>query len=196
VPLNVIDPRFTKTLDRLPAQKLKLLETADLIDRESGSNPHPHWTVRTKFWWQQHFPRGRAVVLDEHYRPVTGQSLIGRDELDGNDENGRYWIKTYCMDAKTRVAALAMLAHNHSNPQSGNLLTALSVDYVLSTGNNWKGPIAHFRLVLDKLLSTNALSLCWDGTLKPAGPAQFQSLRERFAPQDDIRLLVLQQAPL
>jgi hypothetical protein len=196
VPLNVVDRRFTKALDGLPSEKLKVLEISDLIDRESGNYPHPHWTVRTKFWWKQHFPRGRFVVLDERYHPVTGQSLLGHEELEENSENSRYSTKTYCMDAKTRSAALAMLGRNRSNPQSGNLLTALSVDYVLSTGNNWKGPIGRFRLVLDTVKYENVMSLCWDGKLKAVGPTTFENARENFAPKSDIRLLVLQQAPL
>jgi hypothetical protein len=60
VPLNVVDPEFTNALDSLPPPKLRLLETTGLIDRESGSHPHPHWIVRTKFWWKQHFPGSRA----------------------------------------------------------------------------------------------------------------------------------------
>jgi hypothetical protein len=152
--------------------------------------------VRTRFWWRQRFPAGKAVVLDEHYRPVTGESLIGREELDAENENGRYWIKTYCMDAKTRAAALAMLARNRSNPQSGNMLTALTTDYVLSTGNNWKGPIGRFRLSVDKLRHENVMSICWDGDLKPLGTEGFEYARANFAPKSDIRLLVLQQAPL
>src|SRR5438552_12216685 len=66
VPLNIVDPRFTKTLDALSSEKLRLLEAADLVDRESGSFPHPHWLVRTKFWWRQRFAVGKAVILDEH----------------------------------------------------------------------------------------------------------------------------------
>jgi hypothetical protein len=196
VPLNVVDPAFTKSLDGLPPQELKPLETADLVDTSSGSYPHPHWLVRTKFWWRQHFLKGKPVVLEERYRPVTGESLMGRDELDAKNENGRYWTKTYCMDAKTRGAALTMLAHNRANPKSGNLLAGITTDYVLSTGNNWKGPIGRFQLVLDKLKPENPLSLCWDGNLKPAGPALFEDVRENFAPKEDVKLLVLQQAPL
>lgn len=196
VPLNVIDPRFTKMLDALGPNERAPLKAADLIDMESGSYPHPHWLVQTKFWWREHFPAGKPVVLDEHYQPVTGASLIGRDELNASNESGRYWIKTWCMDAKTRSVALALLTHNHANPQSGNMLTALTTDYVLSTGNNWKGPIGRFRLVLDKLKHENVMSLCADGDLRPLGQAAFEYTRESFAPKTDIRLLVLQQAPL
>ena len=196
VPLSIVAPGFTKALDGLSPEKLKLLEEADLIDRESGSYAHPHWLVRTRFWWRQHFPIGKPVILDERYRPVTGESLAGHEELAPTSEDGRYWLKTYCMDAKVRTAALAMLARNSANPRSGNLLTALATDYVLSTGNNWKGPIGRFRLVLDKLKPENVLSLCWGGDLKPVGPTTLESTRENFAPKSDIRLLVLQQMPL
>jgi Domain of unknown function (DUF4424) len=193
-PLNIVDPRFTKALDNLSPAARKLLEAADLADHESGSYEHPHWTVRTRFWWRQRFPAGKTVMLDEHYHPVTGQSLFGVEELKPQNENGRYWAKTYCIDPETRNASSGMLARNHSTPQNGNYLTALTTDYVLSTGNNWKGPIGRFRLVLDKLRPDNALSLCWDGVLTKTGPTSFQSARENFAPKSDIKLLVLQQA--
>ncbi len=87
-----------------------------------------------------------------------------------------------------------MLAHNHSTSQNGNYLTAFTTDYVLVTGNNWKGPIGHFHLVLDKLKPGNALSLCWDGGITKTGPATFESTRDSFSPKIDIQLLVLQQA--
>jgi len=196
VPLNVVDPRFSKTLDNLAPQRRANLEAADLIDRGSGSYVHPHWFVRTKFWWLQHFPAGKAIVLDERYQPVTGQSLIGRDELDATNQNGRYWLKTYCVDVKARTNALALLAHNRANPQGGNMLTALATEYVLSTGNNWKGPIGRFRLVLDKLKHENVMSLCWPGSLQSITATTFEYARENFAPKEDIKLLVLEQAPL
>jgi hypothetical protein len=196
VPLNIVDPRFSKMLDGLASQQRASLEAADLIDRENGSYAHPHWLVRTKFWWRQHFPAGKAIVLDEHYQPVTGESLIGRDELDPTSQNGRYWLKTYCMDAEARSTALALLARNRANPQSGNLLTALATEYVLSTGHNWKGPIGRFRLVLDKLKHENVVSLCWAGRLESISPTTFAFTRENFAPKEDIKLLVLEQAPL
>lgn len=195
VPLNIVDPAFTNTLDELSPAKRKLLEAADLADHQSGSYEHPHWVVRTRFWWRQHFPANAAVTLDEHYHPITGRSLFGADELNPQDENGRYWNKTYCIKAATRKSIVAMLAYNHSTPQNGNYLTAFTTDYVLVTGNNWKGPIGRFHLLLDKLKRDNVLSLCWDGALTRTGSATFESTRENFSPGTDIRTLVLQRAP-
>jgi hypothetical protein len=195
VPLNIVDPRFTKTLDGLAPTKRRILEAAELVDRDSGSYEHPHWVVRTRFWWRQHFPVHSAVTFDQHYRPVTGQSLFGAGELKAGTKSARYWLRTYCMDGATRNAAAAQLARNHADPQNGNLLVALTTDYVLATANNWKGPIGQFSLVLDKLKPENLLSLCWAGALRQTGPTTFSATRQGFAPQRDIRLLVLQQAP-
>jgi len=63
---------------------------------------------------------------------------------------------------------------------------------VLKTASNWKGPIGHFRLTLDKLKADNLMSLCWQGELRKTGAATFEATRESFAPERDIKLLVLQ----
>ncbi|MGH6873190.1 MAG: DUF4424 family protein, partial [Rhizomicrobium sp.] len=70
VPLNLNDPRFSKLMETLPSDRRKILEAAGLADGESGSFEHPHWTVRTKFWWRQTFPAHRTVVMAHEYQPV------------------------------------------------------------------------------------------------------------------------------
>jgi hypothetical protein len=196
VPLNIVDPGFVKTLDTLSPIKRKLLEAADLVDRESGEGLHPHWTARTRFFWHERFPSGRTVVLDERYHPVTGQSLFGASDLKPGDENGCYYLKTFCIDPSAQKSLSRMIAERtRRDPQNGGYITALTTDYVLSTGNNWKGPIGHLHLVLDKLDPGNLLSLCWDGALERIRPASFESTRESFAPKGDLKILVLQQAP-
>ena len=68
------------------------------------------------------------------------------------------------------------------------MLYALTTDYILVTGNNWKGPIGHFHLTLDKEKPDNVMSLCWDGELKKTGATTFEATRENFAPAHDIHL--------
>ena len=52
-----------------------------------------------------------------------------------------------------------------------------------------RGPIGRFRLTLDKVAPANILSLCWDG-LSKTGPTTFESVKQDFLPDCDIRLLV------
>ena len=92
-------------------------------------------------------------------------------------------------------AIAAKIARLDKNGPNGNYLQSYRTEFVLKTAANWKGPIGHFHLVLDKLEPANVLSLCWDGALARKGPAGFESTRESFAPKGDLRILVLQQAP-
>jgi hypothetical protein len=195
-PVNSLTGDGPKRIDGLSAAGLKQLQRANLIERD-GSDTITKWIARTKIYWHQHFPAGRPVVLMQRYQPVTGQSFFSEFELNGkNDEDARYWQQNFCLDGPTRSAIAAKLVESKkADPLNGGLLNAFTTDYILVTGNNWKGPIGRFHLTLDKLAADNILSMCWDGTLKKTGSATFEAVRENFAPAGDIRLLVLTASP-
>jgi Domain of unknown function (DUF4424) len=194
VPLNVNDPKFADITEKLPKAQRKILEDADIADGESGDAEHPHWVVRTKFWWRQVFPAGKTVVLQHSYQPVTGQAFYTAYELKPGSD-GDFWTKTYCIDGATRTTIAGRIGGKTASMEDGGMMLAFSTDYILLSGNNWKGPIGHFHLTLDKLKPENLLSLCWDGDLKKTGATTFEATRDNFAPTRDIKLLVLQDAP-
>ena len=197
LPINVISGDGYQRLIALPPAKRKVLTKADLAEFDENNNALPHWIVRTKFYWQEHFPVGKSVVFEQSYQPVTGQSLFGQLENGGGrSDDANYYVKNFCLDAGTRVTlARKIAAVSKSNRQDGDYLNAYTTDYILMTGNNWKGPIGRFHLTLDKLQPANVLSLCWDGVLKKTGATTFEDTRENFAPKSDIKLLVLEERP-
>lgn len=196
VPLMMNDPHFNDITEKLAADKRKILESADLADSESGSFVHPHWTVRTKFFWHQVFPAHQTVVLEHGYQPVTGQSFFTKYELAGDkDSSATLYAKTYCIDPGTHAAIAARIGGKAADMSDGGMLLAFSTDYILVSGNNWKGPIGHFHLTLDKVKPDNIMSVCWKGDLKKTGPTMFEATEENFAPASDIKMLVLQTAP-
>src|ERR1700678_1564730 len=77
LPVNIISGDGYKLLLALLPAKRKILTSADLAEYDDNNNALPHWIVRTRFYWHQHFPAGKSVVLDEHYQPVTGQFFFG-----------------------------------------------------------------------------------------------------------------------
>jgi hypothetical protein len=194
LPVNVVGN--WQALQHLsPAGKAKL-KAAGLLEPDDPDNNFPLWTVRTKYYWQQHFPAGKTVVFEQSYQPVTGRSFFSDSELDEKSEDGRFYVKSFCLDDPARTALRQMTtASRKANPQGGGLVYASTTDYVLSTGNNWKGPIGRFHLTLDKLKPDNVLSLCWDGSLKKTGPTTFEDTRTNFAPKSDIKLLVVDSRP-
>lgn len=196
LPVNVISDQGYKLLVALSPEKRKLLTSAGLAEFDEYNNALPRWIVRTKFFWHQHFPAGKTVVLEQRYQPVTGQFFFGSYDLKPEAADGQTLLKSYCTDPGSKATLEKMIAAKEkADPQGGGYLNAYETDYILMTGNNWKGPIGRFHLTLDKLKPDNVLSLCWDGTLEKTGPTTFEDTRERFAPRADIKMLVLDAAP-
>ncbi|HTQ15373.1 MAG TPA: DUF4424 family protein [Rhizomicrobium sp.] len=196
VPLMMTDPRFSKLMDKLPASQRRILEDAGLADSESGDFEHPHWTVRTRFFWHQLFPAHRTVVLEHAYQPVTGQSFFTGYELaGGKDSSAAYYARTYCIDPATHAAIARRIGGQPGKTDDGAMLAAYSTDYILVSGANWKGGIGHFHLTLDKLEPGNILSVCWDGALKKTGATTFEVSQDDFTPRQDVRMLVLGPVP-
>lgn len=193
VPVNVIVNEGFKTLNALPDAKKKVLEKAGIAERDAPDQEHPKWTVRTRFYWMQHFSPHKTVVLEHSYKPVTAQAFFS--EIAANLKPGspdEYWKKTYCMDEGTVVALKAKLAARKSANSNDGMLNAYSTDFILKTANNWSGGIGRFHLIIDKLKPGNVLSLCWDNGLKKTGPTRFTFTRENFRPSRDLAFAVFE----
>jgi hypothetical protein len=106
-----------------------------------------------------------------------------------------YWKQHFCMDPPTLSRIHKMLAAAEQRDEKakqsiGDMLQITTTEYILSTGNNWKGPIGRFHMTLDKLKPENTLSICWNG-LKKTGPTTFEFARTNYAPDRDVRMVVL-----
>ena len=192
LPVDVVIQKNINLMEKLSPAQIRILEDAGLADHDMGGGiERPHWVVRTKFWWHQRFPAGKTVTLDHSYRPVTGASFFVRQYLDAKpDPAGAAVIRDYCIDKPTLAGIAAAIASNKGGNHDS--LEALATDYILMSGNNWKGRIGRFHLTLDKEKPDPILSLCWDGALKKTGPTKFEAVRDNFAPTRDIKLLVLE----
>jgi hypothetical protein len=68
------------------------------------------------------------------------------------------------------------------------------IDYVLSSGGNWKAPIGDFHLTVDKGRPEALVSVCMDGLVK-TGPTRFEVRKVNFRPERDLSILILAPAP-
>jgi hypothetical protein len=191
VPVNVLMGNI-QILDKVPAAAKKTLRAAGLIEVE-GDYIHPKWVIRTRFHWKQKFPAGKTVVIEHSYQPVTGGTFFTNYEMAGN-EGGRLWRRDYCMDPPTltRIRKMLHKAARANNVEEPNgMLQITSTQYILSTGNNWKGGIGRFHLVLDKLKPEYTLSLCWDGELRKTSATTFEFRATDYRPTRDVKMVVL-----
>jgi hypothetical protein len=194
LPVNLLVANGYDLLNKMPPAKKKALEQAGIA--EYGGAPdqeYPKWTVRTKFYWMQHFPAGKTVTIEHSYHPVTGQAFFTDYELDKKgDAAARNWQGDYCMDGPTLTAIRQKLAARKAATPDNALLNIYSTDFILKTANNWKGGIGMLHLTVDKLKPDNILSMCWSGALKKTGPTTFESTLTNVQPGSDIKIAVLE----
>lgn len=188
----------TRAMDRLPAaQKQRLIKLGLAGDEEyddtgKGMKHHliPLWTVRDRYWWIQRFPAGRDLVVDHRYIPGVGgsvESTIAFKSMRGTSDF-RQMAALYCVD-DAFIAAVDRLSRKDQTDGPG--MPDKWIDYILTTGANWRSPIGKFRLVVDKGKPGNLLSFCEDG-VKKISPTQFEVTRTNWRPTRDLHVLIIE----
>ncbi len=188
--------RIAAALAALPAARKADLRRLGLVDVDEYDEGHgmeqhwvPMWTVRDTWYWQQTFPAGRDLVVDHRYRPGAGSSagtgLAFRDYR--NSADGRAEAALYCADADF-LASLDRLTRAGGE---GTELPDSRVDYILTTGANWRSPIGEFRLVVDKGEPRNLVSFCETG-VRRISPTRFEVRHRNWRPTRDLHVLIVQ----
>jgi hypothetical protein len=179
LPLSWLAGRTLETaIEQLPEAAKGDLAKAGILGSGEFDDFEPKWTLKTAYTWRQVFPPNRTVVVEHRYRPVVGGDWFQPEDL----QNDRW--SDFCLDDATRNAIARRL-------ESQPLTRVTLVEYVLTTGANWAGPIGRFRLVLDKTKRQRLLSTCLDG-LKRAGATTWTLERRNFTPSEDIRIMLIE----
>lgn len=184
-------------LDRLPQAVRDSLVAKGLavIDEygDSETNIRKHWeatwTLKTTYFWRQTFPPGREVAVEHSYTPSVGASA-------GTQWGSTYWAKQpgyaaarahYCIDDAFLASARKAMRPGDVEPP----FTEQRIEYILSSGANWKAPIGDFRMVVDKGAPQNLVSFCADG-VKKISPTAFEVRHKNFTPTRDVSIVILQ----
>ena len=188
----------TRAMDRLTdAQKKRLIALGLAGDEEyddtgKGMKRHfiPLWTVQDKYWWRQRFPAGRDLVVDHRYVPGVGgsvESAVAFKSMRGTSDF-RQMAALYCID-DAFIAAVDRLSRKGEVQGPG--MPDKWIDYILTTGANWRSPIGDFRLVVDKGKPGNLVSFCEVGVRK-ISPTQFEVRRKNWRPTRDLHVLIIE----
>jgi hypothetical protein len=187
-------------LDRLPkaARDALVAKGLAVVDEygDSTTTMRKHWeatwTLKTTYFWRQTFPAGRVIVVEHRYTPSVGQSA-------GTEWGAPWFAKDpayagrrahYCVDDAFLAAAKKAIKPGETSPA----LTEQRIEYVLSSGANWKAPIGDFRMVVDKGDPANVVSFCAEG-VKKISPTQFEVRHTNFTPTRDVSIVILQPRP-
>ena len=162
------------------------LRRIDLLD----THGNPTWSLKKSFYWQQRFPADRDVIVVHRYEPLVGGTVctaLGTSaEPNQHAEYDKFCVDTQLVRAvKSRTKAGSVTEYCNAS------FSETWIDYVLTTGANWSGPIREFQLVVDKGDADNLVSFCGENVHKIA-PAQFEFTASNFVPKQDIHILILE----
>jgi len=187
----VIDRLPQATKDALVAQGLAVIDEYDI-----GHGMEKHWeatwTLKTTYFWRQTFPTGRELDVRHSYTPSVGGTagtMWGSADFAKQPEYAARRAH-YCVDESFLAAARKTLKPGDEEPP----LFEQRIEYILSSGANWKKPIGDFRMVVDKGDAANIASFCADGVRK-ISPTQFEVRHTNFTPASDVSILILTPAP-
>ncbi|WP_162246005.1 MULTISPECIES: DUF4424 family protein [unclassified Aureimonas] len=195
LPLNPVVSRLGAAIANLSPKVHARLEAEGLLtERDLGE---ALWRYEVRFHFDQLFPAGEPVTIRHAYKPVAGSSFLTKSSFA---EPG--FTTLHCIDLGTRKAMEAVLRKAGkdaldgdpvgNSPLKGDPLGGLAylrtVSYILTTANNWSGPIGRFRLVIDKGAPGNVVSLCQDG-IRKTGPTRFEFEARNYTPKRDLHIL-------
>jgi hypothetical protein len=170
------------------------LAVVDEYDNGHGMQKHweATWTLKTTYYWRQTFPAGRELAVEHNYKPSVGGSagtVWGTPQF-AKDPTFASRRAHYCVDDGFLAAVRKTLKPGDVEPP----LFEERIEYILSSGANWKAPIGDFRMVVDKGDPANIVSFCADGARK-ISPTQFEVRHTNFTPTGDVSILILLPRP-
>jgi hypothetical protein len=139
--------------------------------RKDGENT----LYKITHYWQQTFPAGKILNVVHEYTPATGGAVgYGMQE----ESSGRY-----CIDTDLKQWINKQLKAKYDIPTA-------TVNYILSTGANWKGSIGKFKLIIKKSDANEKVSFCGTGTKKIDSKTIVME-KTNFEPKQDLYILYL-----
>jgi hypothetical protein len=192
-PLNPFADDILDRIAALPAATRAALRAENLIDADGA----PLWQLSTVLWRPQTFPVGRDLVVEHSYAPVRGgmaHAPVGNASPDSLESDDWYLSELestrarWCIEPEME-GELAFRRTNGVVPDA-RAYGASVVDYVLTTGAHWAGPIGHFRLAVEVPNEWDSVFVCFDGARRTA-PNRIEVERTDFWPERDLSVLFL-----
>ena len=192
LPVSVLDPRMKETIEKLPPDQRKQLEKDELIvsQETSGSGKTekwvwPWWQTRVQFYWTQHFAGNSTVRVSHTYLPIVGGSYIVYDD-DGSSTANRY-----CGAADALKQIKDLQAKLAKKPGTDVAVWERNVMYILTTANNWSGPIRSFHLEVNSDSPDDIVLTCMP-SVKQVSPTRYEMNVPNFRPDRELDLMILQ----
>lgn len=156
----------------------------------------PIWRNQTIYYWKQLFPAKETITVSHTYTPHAGQFFLTLPKKGQSEKD----IKFYHRDLDDKKLSDFYQTKELEEYIQANLKNSLlidqysdirvqEIDYILTTGNHWKGPIKKFTL--NVIPPKNAkLGINKEYPLQRLNE-DFVYSRENFIPSKDLKILFI-----
>jgi hypothetical protein len=167
------------------------LKTLQLLDKKNN----PIWTTQTTYFWNQQFAPNKEIISGHSYKPGTGYLWLSQTNKNSNPKSLNNLsisggiqetnLNNYC---PTKTDEATILRYLQGSGES-KTLRVYEIQYILTTGANWNGPIKKFRLEITPPKSDMPVLFCWPGKLEKTKDGKIVSNIENFIPKNDLKIL-------
>lgn len=172
------------------AKQIDLLKKAGLVDVSQDQAPTPLWEASYVYYWKQEFPQTAKVHVVHEYKPFAGS---GSGDINFNDPTtihaSPYELADFCVNKELIESAKKYQKRMQKKHQFETHYWHEVIDYVLTTGANWSGPIKDFTLNLKKGTEDDIVSICFDGDFKKKDDLTLTTNIKNFLPRNDLKVL-------
>ena len=137
-----------------------------------------NWTYQADFEWDQTFEPGETRV-EVSYAPLARYwSDINLDDFPEIATDGSA-TQAYCIDDAVRRAFLS----------DGHQYELYTVTHLFASSGGWRGPVGHYRLVVDKQHATDLVAFCPLAARKTS-PTRFEWTATDYTPGNAVGMLL------
>ncbi|MCL4674816.1 MAG: DUF4424 family protein [Pararhodobacter sp.] len=170
-------------------------------------NGRPRWVLHSTYWREQRFAPHTDVRVSHRYHPVSGGSVDSwfpgpdpaiaraepqteaqaeaRADYDAMRDTMR---ARYCVTPEDEARMRAQV-----NGETGlvgfSTFFSTEIDYILTTGANWRGPIGDFTLVVEAPGAHDFLFLCLPGA-RWVSQSRVEFSARDFVPTQDLSIYI------
>lgn len=187
VPLNpFVQDGARAALAALPADKRAFYVRNGLAVWSDGAPLSVQWDVATSFYWQQTFPARKVIKIQHRYVPVSGAAPMTAADLTPAAISA---LRTrYCISDADFDRVRGWLGGGGRRQEQARLRARRAVvEYVLSTGANWAGPIGDFRLTVEPPAPDSVVAFCVPAGLTKGPRGSYEA--KDFIPASDLAIL-------
>jgi hypothetical protein len=158
-----------------------------------------NWRIAHTLYWEMTFPAHRETIVEHEYEPGAGGGWTMIPFEEGFEKDfeerianlwgsftGKYQENEDCPDETTKRAIVKQIKREASKGEKSVGVSYRSVEYILGTGRNWKGPIGEFKLRLVKGKPDQLVSLCFPGKPEKISPTTYEFVQKDFVPPDKL----------